>query len=74
MGLPLPERDGCCVGADAAAVAFGMPAVETVRRMDAEAEEAGAAVACAGGASPPNFVRSWGAGEGAIAIAVLIVG
>lgn len=69
LGLPVPERDGCWEGADAAAVAC----VEDVRWMAGEADAAGAALACAGAVSAPKLGRSWGAGEGAMAIAALMV-
>lgn len=64
----------CCCGADAAVV-FGVPIV-VVRWADGDIEAGPVAleVAVAGGASPPKPGRSWGAGEGAIAIAALMLG
>lgn len=68
LGLPLPERGCCCA-------AFGVPEGAAVVRC-AEGEDAAeteAAALCGGGKSAPKEGLSWGAGEGAIAMAVLMV-
>lgn len=68
LGLPLPERGSCCA-------AFGVPEGAAVVRC-AEGEDAAeteAAALAVAGKSAPNAGLSWGAGEGAIVMAVLMV-
>jgi hypothetical protein len=65
LGLPLPERACGCAGA------MGVTDTAAVVRW---AESDDAADGAAGGAkSAPKEGLSWGAGEGAIAMAILIV-